>query len=88
MVIVPDRSVRYTAAPDCRMRASVCAAGWPKRLSAPAEMKTASGRHGAQQRFGWRGGRAVMPGHQHRCLRQRVQRQQPVLCLCGEVAGY
>ena len=44
MVIVPDRSVRYTAAPDCRMRASVCAAGWPKRVSAPAEMKTASGR--------------------------------------------
>ena len=43
---------------------------------------------GAQQRFGCRGGRAVMPGHQHRCLRQRVQRQQPVLRLCGEVAGY
>ena len=85
MVIVPDRSVRYTAAPDARGRLRGGGAGAGGR---PGGNEDGLRPDGAQQRPGCRGGRAVMPGHQHRCLRQRVQRQQPVLCLCDEVAGY
>lgn len=44
MVMVPDRSVRKTAAPAFSMRRSVSSAGCPNRLSAPTEMSTASGR--------------------------------------------